>query len=511
MSNWSAGYVTDLGYTFGYYPELNPLRLRLAFLHAGVRFPDVGTACDLGFGQGVSTNVHAAGSMVRWYGNDFNPAQAATACQMAQVADNRAFLSDASFAEFCRDESLPDFDFIGLHGIWSWIDETNWPILVDFIRRKLKLGGVVYIGYNTLPGWASFVPLRELMFGHKEALSAPGLPMPERIDAALGFVQRVLQCDPRYAERNPHAQERFEAFARQSRHYLAHEFFNRNWNPVPFSRIHEVLAPAKIDYVCTASLIDLLDELSLSPQQRALLAEVPDAVYRETVRDFILNIQFRKDYWVKGCLRLSPLERVEQIRALRMVLTVPRSKVLLKATGAIGNFDMHANRYDPLLDFFADYQPKSFAQLEQHFQGEGNSFEELFEAVVIMAGAGHLTLAQDESTVQAAMPSARRLNRWIMEQARGSTEHNYLCCPVTGGAVVVPRIVQLMLLARERGATQHEDWVREVWACLSMQGQNLVLEGRTLSGDENIEQLRREAELLSQVHLPLLRALRVVD
>ena len=27
MKNWSAGYVADVAYTFGYYSELNPLRV----------------------------------------------------------------------------------------------------------------------------------------------------------------------------------------------------------------------------------------------------------------------------------------------------------------------------------------------------------------------------------------------------------------------------------------------------------------------------------------------------
>jgi len=33
---------------------------------------------------------------------------------------------------------LPDFDFIGMHGIWSWISEEDRALIVEFIRRKLK-------------------------------------------------------------------------------------------------------------------------------------------------------------------------------------------------------------------------------------------------------------------------------------------------------------------------------------------------------------------------------------
>ena len=62
MTGWSEGYVADIGYTYGYYTELNPLRTQLAMLNAGVAVPEIKTACELGFGQGVSVNVHAAAS-----------------------------------------------------------------------------------------------------------------------------------------------------------------------------------------------------------------------------------------------------------------------------------------------------------------------------------------------------------------------------------------------------------------------------------------------------------------
>lgn len=38
MLEWTSGYMADIDYTFGYYPELNPLRLKPAFLNAGLVF-----------------------------------------------------------------------------------------------------------------------------------------------------------------------------------------------------------------------------------------------------------------------------------------------------------------------------------------------------------------------------------------------------------------------------------------------------------------------------------------
>ena len=53
MTDWTSGYVADIGYTVGYYQELNPLRARLAFLNAGLIPPEHGVHCELGYGQGI--------------------------------------------------------------------------------------------------------------------------------------------------------------------------------------------------------------------------------------------------------------------------------------------------------------------------------------------------------------------------------------------------------------------------------------------------------------------------
>ena len=113
MSAWSDGYVSDINYTYGYYTELNPNRVVLPFLMAGLAAPKVAAACELGFGQGVSLNAHAAAGNAAWWGTDFNPAQAGFAQELAEQAGSSAHIVDQAFGEFCSRTDLPDFDFIG--------------------------------------------------------------------------------------------------------------------------------------------------------------------------------------------------------------------------------------------------------------------------------------------------------------------------------------------------------------------------------------------------------------
>ncbi|NRR33228.1 methyltransferase regulatory domain-containing protein [Oxalobacteraceae bacterium] len=506
--DWTAGYVADVGYTFGYYAELNPLRVKLAFLHAGIVPPEAGQACELGFGQGISTNIHAAASTTEWHGTDFNPAQAGFAQDLARTAAASARLYDDSFADFCARSDLPDFDYIGLHGIWSWISDENRAIIVDFVRRKLKVGGVLYVSYNTLPGLAPMLPVRHLLTQHAQLMAAPGDGIVARIDASLAFADKLFETNPHYTSANPGVLERVKALKAQNRHYLAHEYFNRDWQPMPFSQMAEALAPTKLSYACPANLDGHVDLINLSQEQRSLLGEISDRGFRETVRDFMTNKQFRKDYWVKGARALAPIERSEALRALRLVLLVPRAQAPLKSKGSRGEVTMSEAIYGPIYDLLAEHRPVSLGTLEQQLREAKVNLAQLVEAALLLVNLGAVALAQDEPAIEHSRPACARLNLRLMHQARSSEAVLVLASPVTGGGIPVNRFEQLFLLARTQGQTTADQWGRYAWEVLSAQGHRIMKDGAPLaSPEENLAEMRQQAQSFAELRLPLLAAL----
>ena len=503
--------MADIGYTYGYYTELNPLRVRLAFLNAGLVAPDVGTACELGFGQGMSTNLHAAASVVQWAGTDFNPAQAGFAQELAGVADSGARLSDEAFDQFAQRADLPKFDYIGLHGIWSWISDENRAVIVDFIRRKLRVGGVLYISYNTQPGWAAMVPMRDLLTEHAEVLGSDGAGIVSRINSALAFAEQLLAANPAYARANPQIAERIQAIKKQDRNYVAHEYFNRDWQPMAFAKMAQWLSSAKLQWACSANYLDAIDAVNLTAEQQALLASIPDPMFRQTTRDFCVNQQFRKDYWVKGARQLSTLEQAEQLRAQRVILVQPPAEVSLKVNGSLGEASMQEAVYAPILDQLADHKPKSLAQLERALQSVGIGLAQIIQAVLVLTGAGALLAAQDDAASAKAKKRTDRLNTHLMTKARSSSALNYLASPVTGGGISVPRFQQLFLLARQQGHKQPQDWAQFTWNLLAAQGQRLLKDGKTLeAAEDNLAEIGQQAQRFAEKQLPILLALQVV-
>ncbi len=426
MQDWASGYVSDLTYTYGYYNELNPFRLRLAFLSAGIVFPEVMTACELGYGQGLSANIHAAATPTRWVGTDFNPSQASYAIQLADETHSGAELFDESFLEFSNRNDLPDFDYIGLHGIWSWISDENRAVIVDFIKRKLKVGGVVYVSYNTLPGWGAFAPIRHLMTQHADVIGSSGLGLINRIGGAIDFATQLMDTNPIYSRANPLVAERLKKLKEQDKHYLAHEYFNRDWHPMHFSQMADWLEPAKLQYACSANFLDHIDAINLTAEQQAFLQAVPDRMFKQSVRDFIVNQQFRKDYWVKGLRSLSPLKQIELLRNERLVLVTPVNDINFKVTTDVGEVALSEQIYKPVIDLLSDHKIYSIKQLESGLKEKHINFGQLLQALTVLSGLGFVASAQDDASINKSRKSSDALNLHLINSARDSSDVSYL-------------------------------------------------------------------------------------
>jgi hypothetical protein len=510
MSDWTSGYVADIGYTYGYYNELNPNRATLAFLNAGYAPPSSGVHCELGFGQGLSVNIHAAASGSTWYATDFNPSQAAFAQSLASASGADAHLTDEAFAEFCNQTDLPDFDSIGLHGIWSWISDENRAVIVDFIRRKLKVGGALYISYNTLPGWAIFAPMRHLMTEHASVMGSAGKGVASRVDDALAFAQNLLDTNPLFASANPAIVDRLKKVSQQNRHYLAHEYFNKDWHPMHFATMSEWLSPAKISYACSAYYLDHIDAINLTAEQQSLLKEIPDPTFKESVRDFMVNQQFRRDYWIKGARQLSAVEQTELIKQHKLVLISAREDVSLKIAGSIGTANMSEAIYAPILDLMSDHTSRSIESITAHVKDKGVLLPQVIQATILLIGSGHMASVQDDKQIANAKETTKKLNQALLERARFSTDISFLANPVTGGGVAVNRFQQLFLLALSKGKKQPKEWAQAAWEILAAQNQRLLKDGKALeSAQGNLEELTKQAETFNAIRLIALRALLV--
>lgn len=509
MTDWTSGYRADIDYTFGYYPELNPARTRLALAHTGLRAPNFENSCELGFGQGLSIVFHSVGSSCAWYGTDFNPSQASFAKDLLADRDKASKLFDDSFEQLKSRTDLPSFDFIGLHGIWSWISDENRNFITRLIADNLSPGGVVYSSYNTMPGWSAFAPIRHLMTEHVEKLGSTGQGIVKSIDQSIEFTKSFFDVNPVYKLANPSISDRLEKLSNHDRQYLAHEYFNRDWNPMHFAEIADWFEGAKLSFACSADFLDSVWAINLTKEQFNFLEQIPDPSYRQSVRDFMVNQQFRKDYWVKGVVSLNGVERSEILRETRVVLLKPVQDVSLKLNRG-REINLNPDVYKPILEALKSHLPTSIGELEIELKDQNISISQIVEAVMILIGSGQADCARSEEEIEASKSDVSKLNKRITAKAVGDGKLRYLASPVTGGGYPIGRIQQLFLVEFKDGYTKADDLAVRVWGILERQGQKLVKEGAALeTKDENLEELRSLAKEFLANQVDVLKGLQI--
>lgn len=510
MSHWSDGYTVDTNYTQNYFSHLNPHQLAPLFLRAGLAVPKFATACELGFGLGLSVNIHAAASQTKWCGTDFNPNQVLIAQNLADKAGmaDKVLLSDEGFAEFCHREDLPDFDFIALHGIWSWISDENRMHIVDFVRRKLKVGGVLYISYNTQPGWSANAPLRHLMSQIDKHQSFSNQDRDHATTQVIEQAKQVLSLSPRLTSSNPTLNSFVEGLLDKDVRYVAHEYLNEHWQPMYYSEMENYLNQVKLSFACSADYIDGFYEAVYSSEQREILNGILNPSFRQTLSDYFKKTQFRRDFWVKGQRRLTLDEQIAAWDEYTVMLITPVHKIERSVQGLAAKINLIDELINPLLDALPLYQPVSVKKLRTQLPLEA---DQLHDILVLLLGKDDLVLVQDSAIAKASRTHTDKLNQYLMHHAKTSNEINFLASPVTGGGVYASRVTQLFLLAHYQKIKKKE-WVDFVWHIFDSQDKILVKSdgARLQTPEENVAYLVELMEEFEKEVLPKLQALQVI-
>lgn len=514
MREWTQEHTAALDYQITYFAELNPARLSWMLARQGVQANTrVVHACELGYGTGLSTLIHAAASGVQWWGTDYNPAHTQRANALADQAGVPVQLFDQSFQDFCQRDDLPDFDFIALHGVWSWVSDANRATIIDFLQRKLRSGGVVYISYNALPGHAQMVPVRNLMKSYMDSMTPSGQGDLQRARTAYQFVQGMLASNPQLAAVHPLAKRTMDDLAHhQSNSYLNHEYLVQHWTPMSFSEVAHALQDARLRFAGPAIPTHFFDEHFLVAQQREWLAQLTDATTRETARDMLVNRQFRQDYWIKGGLQMPPTQAQDALRAARVVLLRTASAISADVVQAVFLTQIAGPTLAPLLAVLSDGQVHTVGDVLTHAVHAGLAEDEALRALFNLLGNGSLAVAQDPDRTQAVAERVLQLNTAICQQALHSADTTHLASAVTGGGVRVGQLHMQFLAFRNTGLKLPQQWAEALAARLHAAGVHLVGDGGVAltALADMVVHITALARAFEREELPLLQRLQCV-
>jgi SAM-dependent methyltransferase len=484
VTQWNAGYVADVSYTAGFYREITPSWLGFAALLLGHRPPDLTRPfhwAELGCGQGFTVAMAAACHPEgQFWGFDFNPSHIDNATNMARAAGlSNAQFREASFEELAAlpDDALPRFDFVVLHGIWSWVSAEQQAHLREFLRRRLAPGGLAYISYNAMAGWAGMQPIQRLM--KLWAALHPGAPH-ETALGLIAFLQQIASTDALFFQQNPGLVTRLERLAQHDPRYLVHEYLNATWEPTSFDQVAAQMAEARCGFIGSATLVDNMDAVAVPPGIGRIISQTSDLPMREMLRDLGAARSFRRDLYRRGTDQPVAGEHMELLERIVIAGTGREHERDVQIATGIGQATPKPEIYNPVLERLAE-GPLGMTELRAMPPLRDQPMAEALQVVAFLTAGGQAHPASAAPPDAETLAACARLNRLIGLSNRRGAAITYLAAPLLGTAVAVDTVEAMLLEALGEATPDAAALTEQILRVLSQTGRSVVKDGTVIS------------------------------
>jgi SAM-dependent methyltransferase len=351
----AAGYITDLTYIPGFYPHLAPLAMRHVAALNGVAPPPTSggfRSLELGCGLGRSlTTLAAANPQGEFVGVDVNPEHTAAVARDIEAGGLRnARIVTADFGHLPDD--LGTFDFISLHGVYSWVAPSVREQVIAIARERLNPGGLLLVSYNAMPGWAHLQPIRGILRQYASLRQGDSL---QRTRDALAYVVFLRDKHAKYFEDNPRAAAYVDSLRQQDPRYLAHEYLNEHWTSFYFSEMADAFGRAGLSFTGSLPVFTNFWDLCVRPEFQELFRTTTNRLVTEAHKDFCANTAFRWDLYAKTPRRLDgAAARLREVDDLHYRLTRPGTTLPYEANLGIVTTTVQGPLYEALIDLLGE-------------------------------------------------------------------------------------------------------------------------------------------------------------
>ncbi len=216
---------------------------------------------------------------------------------------------------------LGKFDYIIVHGIFSWVPDAVRDKILAVCRQSLMPNGIAYISYNTYPGWHMLKTVREMMLYHTRNISEPNLRI-AKARALLEFLANSLATASEHS--NSQLVKAYSGFLQSEKthisdstdSYVFHEELEEINDPIYFHQFADWATQHQLQYLCEANLSDVFLN-DFAPQvTNELLKMAHNLIELEQYMDFLRNRTFRKTLLVHQEAQFARQFRPERVFGL---------------------------------------------------------------------------------------------------------------------------------------------------------------------------------------------------
>ena len=268
---------------------LNPVPLK------GARILELGASCGgnlipqaLYYPEATFTGIDLSGVQVQ-HGNEI----------IKSIGLTNVTLLEKDILDI--DESFGTFDYIIVHGIWSWVPDVVKDKILSICNKNLSDNGIAYVSYNTYPGWKRLEQLRDIMlYSEKRAKDQNLLERTLYTKNVLKMVADTMNSDERSRTQSNYKISNIHRVLNSSDYYVAHEYLETFNDPVYVSDFIERAQQQGCAYigdeVPQRSFISGLSE-DVADNIRAL--SNGNYIDKEQFYDYVYDTQFRMSLLTK--------------------------------------------------------------------------------------------------------------------------------------------------------------------------------------------------------------------
>jgi SAM-dependent methyltransferase len=285
------------------------------------------------------------------------------------------------------DESLGQFDYIIVHGIYAWVPEPVQDRLLAVCKRLLAPDGIAFVSYNALPGGHLRNLMREILLvgaaGEEDAARS--------VTRGQEFLQFVIASrkpdDPFRAvlERQAKQMETRDVVA------IYHDELGREHRPVSFRDFAAHAGLHGLQYVNEATL-PFPNDPCFQPEQTAVAERIggDNRIAQEEIFDLIRMRMYRETLLCHAERAVSPVVNVEAFLRLRFgcdAKSAPGEGEVLRVYTQPGGLQMKSSHPNTvrLMEMLIESWPRSipYAELEERLGAEGVVFDAEFFALML--------------------------------------------------------------------------------------------------------------------------------
>lgn len=198
-------------------------------------------------------------------------------------------------------ESIGKFDYIIVHGIFSWVPAEVRKKIFEICNKCLTEQGIAYISYNTLPGWNMVKSIRDMMLYHSSFFNN----IHDKINQSkvfLNFVGESLEGqNSSYARL---LKEEINILSPQPDSYLRHDHLEDINQPYYFNNFMKEASDFNLQYLADASIASMFLG-NMPPKVIEQLKVINDIIRLEQYMDFIYNRRFRSTLLCKKGININ--------------------------------------------------------------------------------------------------------------------------------------------------------------------------------------------------------------